>query len=134
MVVAMSRVAGSAFTLIEVLASVLVLGLGLLSAVGLLLYGLQLAKLSMGRATGIATAMSVAIDPTPILPDDPLWTVTVPGTTTGYLNSYWVERREGAETVVAPGITAADVQVDVYETLKGRLVASYNQRLIRGAP
>jgi Tfp pilus assembly protein PilV len=123
-----------AFTLIEVMASVIILSLGLISAIGMLLYGLQLAKLSIGRATGLATAMTVAIDPSPLLPADPLWTVAVPGTTTGYLNGHWVERWEGPATVVAPGIAAADVRVDIYETLRGRLVASYNQRIVKVVP
>lgn len=122
------------FTLIEVLAAVIILSLGLVSAIGLMLYGLQLAKVSMGRATGMATAMSVAVDPTPLLPANPLWTVSIPGTTKGYLNGFWVERTEGAAQTIAPGITAADVDVDVYETLKGRLVASYSQRILKGAP
>ena len=124
----------SAFTLIEVLASVIVLSVGLCSAIGLMLYGLQLAKLSMGRATGLATAMSVAVDPTPIQPADPLWTVAVPGTTSGYLNGYFVKRVEAAATVIAAGMTASDVRVDVYETFKGRLVASYNQRILKERP
>lgn len=124
----------SAFTLIEVLASVIVLSVGLFAAIGLMLYGLQLAKLSMGRATGLATAMSVAVDPTPIQPVDPFWTVAVPGTTSGYLNGYFVRRNEAAATVIAPGLTASDVEVDVFETFKGRLVASYNQRIVRETP
>lgn len=122
------------FTLIEVLASVMVLLIGFSAAVGMVQYGLQLAKVSMGRSTALATAMSVAVDAEPLQLDGPLWTVAVPGTTKGYLNSYYIERTESVAAAVAPGITAADVTVDVYETSKGKLLASYNQRLVKGAP
>ena len=124
----------SAFTMIEVLASVFILSVGLCSAIGLMLYGLQLAKISMARATALATAMSVAVDATPLQPTDPLWSVSVPGTTAGYLNGYYVKRIEKGSIAIAPKITAADVSVDVYETFRGRLVASYNQRVVRETP
>ncbi len=123
-----------AFTLIEVLASVLVLTVGFSAAIGLILYGIQLSKVSIGRATALATAMSIAVDPTPLQPSAPLWTVAVPGTTKGYLNSYYIERTEGAAVTLVTGITVADVDVDVYETGKGRLLASYSQRLVKSAP
>lgn len=130
----------TAFTLIEVLASVLVLVLGFAAAIGMILYGFQLAKISMGRATAMATAMSVAVDPTPMQPSNPMWTPAVPGTTTGYLNSYYIKRTESDPSVIArnasgvPVITTADVDVDVYETFKGKLIASYSTRLVKGAP
>lgn len=119
------------FTLIEVLCSVMVLALGVVAAVGMLLYGLDLAKLSIGRTTGMATAMSVAVDASPLLPAGATWTPAVPGLTTGYMNGYWVERTEGAPEIVAPGVTTANVKVDIYETSKGRILASYNQRIVR---
>lgn len=116
------------FTLLEVMGSVLVLSLGLASAIGMVLYGLHLAKLSMGKATALATAMTVAVDPSPLQSG---WTATVPGTTKGFLNGYYVERTEGLPTIIAGGITTADIRVDVYETLKGRPVASFNQLLVK---
>ncbi len=143
MVVAVRRAdrRSGGFTLLEVLASVLVLTVAFGAAIGLVLYGLQLAKSSMGRATALATAMSVAIDPDPLQPLDvpASWTVAVPGTTSGYLNSYYILRTEGPPTTLAtsgagaPLVTAADVTVDVYETNQGKLLASYSQRLIKQA-
>lgn len=120
-----------AFTLLEVLGSLLVLSLGFAAAIGMILYGFHLSKESMGRATAMATAMSVAVDPNPLQGASPSWTVAVPGTTKGYLNSYYVERTEASPTVIAGGITAADVTVEVYETMRGKLLASYNQRLVK---
>ncbi len=120
--------------MIEVLGSVLVLSLAFASAIGMVLYGFHLSKLSMGRATALATAMTVAVDPTPLQGASPSWSVAIPGTTKGYLNSYYVERTEGAATTLATGITVADVAVDVYETARGRLIASYNQRLVKKSP
>lgn len=131
-----------AFTMIEVLCGVMILSLGITAAIGMVLYGLRQAEVSIGRTTGMATAMSVAVDPTPLLGDDPLWTPATPGTTTGYLNGYWVERTEDAPTVVATSVSAAgtttvttaNVKVDVREAVQGRLIASYNQRLVKQSP
>lgn len=119
------------FTLLEALACVLVLGLGFAAAIGMIIYGIQLSKVSIGRATAMATAMSVAVDPNPLQGASPVWTVSVPGTSKGYLNGYYVERTEAAPAAVGGGIDAADVTVEVYETLRGRLLASYNQRLLK---
>jgi prepilin-type N-terminal cleavage/methylation domain-containing protein len=129
-VVAVRRARG--FTLLEVLGSLLVLSLGFAAAIGMILYGFHLSKESMARATALATAMSVAVDPHPLQgPGPSSWTVNVPGTSKGYLNSYYIERTEDVATTVAGGIVAADVTVEVYETMRGRLMASYNQRLIK---
>jgi prepilin-type N-terminal cleavage/methylation domain-containing protein len=116
------------FTLLEVLGSVLVLSLGFSAAIGMLLYGFHLSKLSLARTTALATAMSAAVDPTPLGSG---WTAAVPGTTKGYLNGYYVERTESAPVGLATGLSVAHVTVDVYETAKGRLVASYDQRLVK---
>ncbi|MBN8525497.1 MAG: hypothetical protein J0M02_09185 [Planctomycetes bacterium] len=136
------RPVAGGFTMLEVLASILVLTISFGAAIGMVLYGIQIAKQSMGRATALATAMTVAVDEHPLQPLDgtPSWTVAVPGTTSGYLNGYYVLRTEGTPVVLATDgagaalITAADVQVDVFETNQGRPLASYNQRLIRQVP
>jgi prepilin-type N-terminal cleavage/methylation domain-containing protein len=136
--------AQAAFTLVEVLCGVMVLSLGLVVAVSMVLYGIHLGRIAIGRTTGMATAMSVAVDATPLLPASPDWTVTVPGTTRGYLNGFWVERTEDApqtvttrnpyDTASTACITTANVTVDVYETPQGRLIASYNLRILRQKP
>ena len=53
------------------------------------------------------------------------------GCANGWINGYYVERTEGAPSAVGGGFGAADVTVEVYETLRGRLLASYNQRLLK---
>lgn len=122
-----------AFTLIEVLASLIVLTLGLASAIGLVLYGAQVLKQSLGRSTGMATAMTVAIDTDFLHKADGAWT-TSGGVSKGYLNGYWCERQETDVRVLAPGVQSAAVHVDVFETAKGRCVASYSERIVRQAP
>lgn len=121
------------FTLIEVLAALIILSLGMASAIGMVMYGVQVLKLSIGRASGMATAMSVAVDASPLrLADDP-WTTTG-GTTKGYMNGYWVERVETDTRALAGGMQSAVVHVDVFETARGRCVASYSERIIRQTP
>lgn len=124
-----------AFTLIEVLASVLVLTLGFVSACGLIVYGLRLARISHGQTIGMATAMTVLIDPTP-LRTDPSMTPNA-GTSSGYLNGLWVVRTESAETALDGDIgkvVAVTVHVDVYEVAQGECFASVTRRLIRQKP
>lgn len=123
----------SAFTLIEVLACLLVLTLGFAAAIALIAYGLQIARLSLARAMGMATAITVAVDPTPLLPAGA--TLTSSGTTTtGWVNGLWVERDEDAGETIAPGMVSHLVRVEVYEGTDGRRVCSYQERLLRQAP
>jgi len=123
----------SAFTLVEVLLVLLVLSIGMLAALGMVTYGLLLAKLSVGRSSGLATAMTVAVDATPAVSDPGDWIPGLP-TASGYVNGYYVTRTETPYPAPAPGMDCVHVSVDVYETLQGRLVASYDQNLIKQAP
>lgn len=119
-----------AFTLIEVLAALITLTLGLLSAVGLVVYGIHLAHLSIGRTTGMATALSVAVDARPLPPPDPLWTVTG-SRVEGYVNGFWVEREESEVLPLGTGLVSMTVHVDVFETMRGRPLASVSTRIVR---
>lgn len=125
-----------AFTLIEVLAALLVLSLGMLAAIGLVVYGMQLAKVSVGKATGMATAMSIAVDHNPLLESGAFWTPSAgyAGVSKGYVNGFWVEREESVATSVAPGVVRSFVKVDVYESMRGTLICSYNEQLVRQRP
>lgn len=123
------------FTLIEVMASVLVVAIGLTAACGLILYGLHLARASHGRTIGMATALSVLDDATPLAtdssqsPDAP--------TTSGYLNGLWVVRSESAETPLDGAIgklVAVTVNVDVFEASNGACYASVSRRVLRQKP
>lgn len=120
------------FTLIEVMASVLVLAMGLTAACGLILYGLHLVRTAHGRTVGMATAMSVLNDTTP-LPTDPSQSPNAP-TTSGYLNGLWVVRTETDEMPLdgANGtLVTVTVNVDVFEASNGECFASASRRLIR---
>ena len=54
------------YTLIEVMASSLVLSLGLLSACALVFYGLRIIRNAQGKSIGMATAMTILADPSPL--------------------------------------------------------------------
>ncbi len=123
------------FTFIEVMASVLVLAMGLTAACGLILYGLHLARTAHGRTIGMATAMSVLNDTTP-LPTDPSQSPDAP-TTSGYLNGLWVVRTETNEMPLdgpAAKLVTVTVNVDVFEAANGECYASASRRLIRRKP
>lgn len=121
------------FSLVEVLACVLVLGLGLIAATSLLLYGLQLAREARGRTMGMATALAVLNDATPIATDPAVSPVAdADGAAEGYLNGLWVVRRESDELVLdGANLVAVTVHVDVYEGQDGHCYASVSERKLR---
>ena len=121
------------FTLIETLACLLVLSMGFAAAIVLVAYGLQLARMSQARTVGMATAITVAVDPSPLLPGGT--TLTSTGTmTTGWINGLWVERNEDAGDLLTTGLRSHLVRVEVYESGAGRRICSYQERLLRQAP
>jgi prepilin-type N-terminal cleavage/methylation domain-containing protein len=123
------------FTLIEVMACVLVITLGLSSAIGLVIFGQRLVRKSHGQTIGMATAMTVTVDPSP-LKTDPSLSPNAP-TSSGYLNGLWVVRTESDETPISGTggkMVAVTVRVDVYEIDGGDCFASTTRRLIRQKP
>lgn len=117
------------FTLIEVMACLLVLALGLTAAAGLMFYGLHLVRASHGKTIGMATAMTVLADPSPLRTDPSL---TPSGaTTTGYLNGLWVERKESDEISLGGNDASVLVSVDVYDGSGGACYASVTRRLLK---
>jgi len=120
------------FTFFEVLAALVVLTIGVFSAITLVVYGLRLSALANGRATGMATAVSVAADAAPLLGPDHTWTGGA--NASGRLNGFWVTRVEDDRQAAGPELVSAAVHVDVYESLGGRLVASFDTRILRRAP
>ena len=143
----------AAFSFVEVICILLIVGIGLTGVVGVVAYGLIIAAKSQGRSTGMITAMSIANDPYPLL--DPAMSAdwkcvdycasnmdgagTLTGKTSGFINGYYVERTETSTDadIVARDLSnhvhvrSALVVVDVYDTVKGSLIASYNTRLLR---
>jgi len=138
-----------AFTLIEVLAIILIASVGILAATGVVVYAMYLAAQAQAQSTGMGTAMSIAADPQPLLRPDRAsdwdasqWTrgsydLTSGGAIScecrGYVNGYYVVRSESsaAADVIATGVRSALVTVQVYDRLKGRLLTSYTTRVMR---
>ena len=143
----------SGFTFLEVLACLLVVGLGLASVVAMVYFGIVNSLKAQAGSTAMITAMSVAVDRSPYLSPDvaSAWTTTptlgynmddqvtaLKETSQGYINGYLVVR---TETSTQTDIIAMDssivytrsvlVKVDVYALLNGAIVASYNTRFIR---
>jgi prepilin-type N-terminal cleavage/methylation domain-containing protein len=141
------------FTFIEVICVLMIVGIGMLSVVGVTAYGLMTASKSQGEITGLATAMSVAADPQPFVPAEVAgdWTYTpysmngtgtLTSTARGYLNGFYTVRTETSSdadiVAVDPSgmvyVRSAEVSVDVYDTIKGNVVASYSTRITRQRP
>jgi hypothetical protein len=136
--------------MVEILATLLLLALGLASVIGLLLYAVRLNAQSVASATGVATAWTALYDHRPDRRDpmagDPAWKgELVSGTlnsdtyevlVSGYLNGYFVRRRERAVTAdrIDAGSRFVTVHVDVYNAEDGEPVASLSQRLLRRSP
>ena len=137
------------FTLIEVLAIVAVAGVGLAAVIGLVFSGLRAAGRAQVEAVGMSTAVSIANDPAPLLAAESAgdWSYTpydmdaagpVGSHTAGWINGLYVVRDEhsvAADVIAREGTTvyvrAADVVVEVFDSLAGRPVASFATRLVR---
>jgi hypothetical protein len=138
----------SAFTLVEVLAMLLVLVFGLLAVTGLFLYGLRLSSKAQAASTAMATAISIAHDDAPAVDGvTSTWkrassysldAGTGSAEASGMINGYFVRRTETAAQADilagAPGAVGARsvrVDVDVYDAMGGQLQASFTTRLVR---
>lgn len=138
------------FTLLEVMAMLLVLTLGLLSAIALYLYANRVAVKAQAASTAMATAISLAYDGAPFLDADQAAAWTISGTwpnrlASGYLNGYWVTRSESsnaADVVASDAATGSvvlrTVRVDVMvrDPARGATMATFALRLLqqKGAP
>ncbi len=122
------------FSFVEILACLIVLVLGITSAVSLVMYGVLLAARAQGKATGMATAMSIAADATPLLPENRTWNGTKgSGEASGYINNYFVVRHEvpSSDMNLPIGFVSSVVTVDVYDTFQGHPITSYTTRVLR---
>jgi hypothetical protein len=141
--------ARSGFTLIEVLAIMLVVTLGLMAAIGLVFYGVIQSARAKGAELGLATAISVAVDPQPLLPARraAAWTYVpydldgrgeLTALAQGTVNGFGVKRVEvsGDDDIIAEDggvvyMRSARVDVEVYDAVVDRRVASFTTRIIR---
>lgn len=118
-----------AFTMIEVLASVLVLMVGMLAVVGMVAWGVKQASRAQAASTAMATALTVIDDAEPLLRAD--WT-SFGSTSQGYLNGYYVRRTEStagtSAALQANGLVSVQISVDVFESMDGLPVASLTTR------
>jgi prepilin-type N-terminal cleavage/methylation domain-containing protein len=138
------------FTLIEVLAALLLLGLGVASVIGMIHYAGRLSTQSQVRATALATAEAGLYDPVPLglhadlgdgdgdgwLLDGSLDAPASGGyrfTTEGWLNGYYLHREErsAAADVVDPSSRLATITVRVYAGVDDRYVTTLRRRLLR---
>ncbi len=136
-----------AFTLLEVLATLLILVLGMLSTVALVRFGVRVAQRSQIQATGMVTAQTVLIDRSPDgrAPGATDWAVSSstgtvgPGsasyseTIQGRVNGYFVRRSEAS--VAADAVDArsrwVSVEVEVWTGEDGEHVTALKARMLR---
>lgn len=120
------------FTLIEVLAIILVLVLGIFSAVALLRYGVHLARDAQAAALALPTAMTVLRDVHPLgVPSDD-FSKEGGNSWKGYVNGMWVERKIDDKTVIGEHVFAT-VQVDVSWGSDTSRVLSLRERVVLNA-
>lgn len=122
-----------AFTLIEVLAIILVLVLGMFSAVALLRYGLGLSRDAQAAALALPTAMTVLRDIKPygVVSDD--FGQVGTGTWEGYVNGMWVRRRVH-DKQIRGGQQFATVQVEVFWGAESNRSLTLTERMAFRAP
>jgi hypothetical protein len=125
-----SRPHAAGMTLIEVVASLLLLVVGGLAVLGLILYGITLANQAQESATGMETARTVLADPEPIGLKDR----TVSGNTiSGYLNGYFVRRTEEPDppvTATNNALQMVTVTAEVFRAGQGTKVAFLRERQV----
>ena len=152
----------SGFTLIEVLAMTLIIGIGLMTLMAVVMFAMIKQLEAQAACSAMPTAISAANDPRPLLPDetvadwivatvDPRTSAATTAITKGWLNGYWVEREEhgdpgdvlgewkpngGAWTVTPGGARSVRVTVRVYESgvMSAKEVAFFTTRMVKQAP
>jgi prepilin-type N-terminal cleavage/methylation domain-containing protein len=122
------------FTFIEILACLLVVSVGMAAAVSLTYSAIITGNRAQAKATAMATALTVTVDPAPLMHQGSAqWTTasaTGVGTTSGWINGFYVVRVETQGSSPITGFTSDPVSVDVYDNLRGNLVASFTTRLL----
>lgn len=132
----MTRTVHRGMTLIEVVACLLLLSVGVISVFGLVMYGNALAQRAQSESTAMATATTILYDAHPPTMTD---RVATGATVVGYLNGYFVRRTEASVeplSASAAGIpvTAVTVTVELYLGMQGTHVLTYRQRLLEHRP
>jgi prepilin-type N-terminal cleavage/methylation domain-containing protein len=141
----------SAFTLIEVLATLLLLAIGVTAIIGMVRYGTRISTTAQMRATALIVAETVTVDPTPggltadggdadgdgwrlvsgtlSTPDSGSYAFQVQG----YVDGFYVQRKESSEIrdIVDPATRWAHIIVDVYAGGDDIHLTTASQRILR---
>jgi hypothetical protein len=134
------RAVRRAFSLIEVMACLLLLTLGFFAILLMVLWGQRIASDAQGRATGLITAQSALVDTAPPgsvgTDEQPGLTATIAGALTthkGWLNGYYVVRNEVQvpADALSPDQRWVEVEASVYRGIDGGQVATIRRRMIR---
>lgn len=140
-----------AFTLLEVVATLLLVAIGVTAVLGMSRLAVRWSGEAMASATGTATALAVLVDARPggrtadaSDGDGDKWglssgTLAVPAsgayafTVAGIVNSYYVRRTESsvASDLIDGHSRYATVNVDVFWGIEGRYVTGLKRRIIR---
>lgn len=124
-------------TLIEALACLLVLTMGILAILGLVMQGNALASRAQSATTGLATARTLLYDAAPLGFGDRAVSGNV---VSGYLNGYFVRRTRlpapnlGSQPPVNNQMQASTVTVEVFQGTNGTPVITLQQRLLERCP
>ncbi len=137
------------FTLVEVLAVLLVLTLGIGAVIGVLGMANRYTGKTISRYTGMGTATGLLYDHAPLgctadvgdadndgwsQSGTPFsWTGSYVMTTQGYLNGFWCRRTETSNTsdIIVADRRWAWVEVDVYWGTGGAHVTRLQERIVR---
>lgn len=121
------------FVFIEVLATILVLAVGLVSAVALTRYGVRLAREAQAAALAEPTARSVLADTAPLGVPVGDFASTAADVWEGYVNGLWC-RRTVADKSTNGGLTFATVTVEVFWSGEGERTLTLRERMLFHAP
>ena len=122
-----------AFTLIECLAVMMVLVVGLLSAIAVIRYGVRLARDAQAAALAMPTAMTVMRDVRPLGVTATDFAPAGTDAWQGYVNGMWV-RRTIYDKEVKGGQTFATVHVEVFWGSESSRALSMTERMAFHAP
>lgn len=140
-----------AFTLLEVLATLLLLSIGMAAIAGIMRYGTRVSMDAQMRTTALLVAETVTVDPTPGGKtadsgdgDGDGWmlqsgTLAAPATgayafvVQGHVDSFYVRRAESSQPgdIIDPTQRWAHITVDVYAGNEDRFLNSVRQRCLR---
>ena len=121
------------FSFVEVLCVLLILTIGMLSAVALLRYGVRLAKEAQSAALAYPTARTLLYDAAPDGVDPSDWTTVNADTREGFINGLWA-RRTVSDRQVRGNLTFATIKVEVYWSDTGERSVTLQERIGFYAP